>query len=82
MQKSSRAVLYGLHLSWLMERDRLNAHFCRFGCGFITHNGIREALEINEKINQNLNQIQNLLNSHTHIPPPVEQQHLPRSMDH
>ena len=82
MQKSSRALLYGLHLTWLMERDRLDAHFCRFGSGFITHNGIREALETNEKITQNLIRIQNLLNSHTHIPPPLEQQRLPKSMGH
>lgn len=79
MGRFSRAVLYGHQLFWQVERDRLDAHFCRFGSGFMTANNIREAIESNAKINQILIQYQMILGSdnHNHL---VEQQHLPLSM--
>lgn len=82
MEKTSRIVLYGLHLAWLMERDKLDAHFCRFGCGFLTQNNVKEALEINQKINQSLIQIQKIQNSHIHTHPPLEQSHHLKSAGH
>ena len=76
MGKFSRCVLYGHQLFWLIERDRLDAHFCRFGSGFVTANNVREALESNQKINQILTHYQMTLTTHTHIPV-VEPLHLP-----
>lgn len=78
MARFSRAVLYGHQLFWQVERDRLDAHFCRFGSGFITPNNVKEAIECNQKINQILTQYQMILASGNHNRP-VEHLHLPMS---
>ena len=75
MGRFSKAVLYGHQLFWQIERDRLDAHFCRFGSGFMTANNVREAIECNQKINQILIQYQMILGSDTHSLP-VEPLHL------
>ena len=59
MRRFSKAALYGHQLFWSVERDRLDAHFLRFGSGFMTENNVKEALESMEKINQILIQYQN-----------------------
>jgi hypothetical protein len=75
MTRISKAVLYGQRVFWELERDKLNAHFCRFGCGFMTPNNVREALESTANIARILTQYQNsLTNTHT---PPVEPSLLP-----
>ena len=79
MGRISKAVLYGHQLFWSLERDRLDAHFLRFGSGFLTPNNVREALESNAKINQILTQYQMILGSHNYTPPPSEPLHLPVS---
>lgn len=78
MLKLSRTILYGHQLLWMIERDRLEAHFCRFGSGFMTKNNVREALECNEKINQILTQYQMILGSGNGLPP-LGPLHLPMS---
>ena len=69
MARISKAVLYGQRLFWELERDKLTAHFCRFGCGFMTPNGVKEALESTARINQILIQYQMILESGTRNPP-------------
>ena len=78
MGRISRAVLYGHQLLWSLERDRLDAHFCRFGSGFMTVNNVREAQESMHKLNQILTQYQMILGSHNHNHP-EEPLHLPLS---
>lgn len=78
MARFSKAVLYGQRLFWELERDKLNAHFCRFGCGFMTPNLVKEALESTARINQILIQYQTTLESGTRTPP-VEPSLLPLS---
>jgi len=68
MLKGSRFALYGHQLKWLIERDRLDASFCRIGSGFLNKSILDEALETHNRISQFLIQIQMIQNSHTHIP--------------
>jgi hypothetical protein len=60
-----------------MERDRLDAHFCRFGSGFMTKNNVNEALESTAKINQILIQYQKSLESDSGNPRPLGSPLLP-----
>jgi len=69
MSRISKAVLHSQQLFWSMERDRLDAHFCRFGSGFMTKNNVNEALESTAKITQILTQYQKTLGSDTHTRP-------------
>ena len=63
MRRFSKAALHSHQMFWSMERDKLDAHFLRFGSGFMTPNGVKEALESNERINQILTQYQRTLGS-------------------
>lgn len=76
MGRISKAALYSQRLFWELERDKLNAHFCRFGCGFMTPNLVREALDSTARINQILIQYQTILGSGNHTLP-VEPSLLP-----
>ena len=71
MPRICRRFLYGNQLQWLMERDKLDAIFCRIGSGFVTQNTLREANECHFRINQILTQCQTILemdSSHRHEP--------------
>ena len=59
MVKIPRENPYHLYLRWCIQRDQLNAHFTRFGSGFITKNNMREAMELIQEVNQSLIQYQN-----------------------
>jgi len=77
MGRLSNVVLYGHLLFWMGERNRLDAHFLRFGSGFITKNNVNEALESTAKINQILTQYQMSLGSGTEMARPLEPPHRP-----
>lgn len=81
MRRFSKALLYGHQLTWAIERDRLDASFLRFGSGFITPNGIKEALECNSRINQILIQCQKIQELDIGILSSQEQLHPPLLMD-
>lgn len=83
MVKIPREHLYGFFLRWSIHRDQLNAHFTRFGSGFITANNLKEASELIEEINQSLMKIQNLkIQGLDNYNCPVELEPLPKSKDH
>ncbi len=75
MRGFAKHILYGHQLFWSMERDRLDAHFLRFGSGFMTENNVKEALASMEKINQILIQYQKTLVLDTCPVVPLEQSH-------
>lgn len=60
MVKIPRENPYHLYLRWCIQRDQLNAHFLRFGSGFITANNMREAMDLVKEVNQNLIQVSSL----------------------
>lgn len=82
MVKIPREHLYNFFLRWSVQRDQLNAHFTRFGSGFITVNNLKEANELIHEVNQNLMMIQNLkireLDNCSRL---VELERLPKSKD-
>ena len=80
MVKIPRETLYSFFLRWSIHRDQLNAHFTRFGSGFITANNIREANELIQEINQSLMMIQNLKFQESGSCP-GELERLPKSRD-
>ena len=75
MVKIPKENLYNLYLRWCIQRDQLNAHFTRFGSGFITQNNMREAQELIMEINQNLIQYRTIQGLDKDYP--VVQQPLP-----
>lgn len=79
MVKVPRENPYHLYLRWCIQRDQLNAHFLRFGAGFITKNNMREAMELVQEVNQSLTQyrlIQVSGNGSPVVLPPLHPQEL------
>ena len=65
MGRFSRILTYSHQLAWGIERDKLDAHFCRFGSGFILQGNVKEAKESLDKLTQILTQYQRILESDT-----------------
>lgn len=81
MVKLPRENPYHLYLRWCIQRDTLNAHFLRFGAGFITANNMREAMELVQEVNQSLILYQNSQGSGSYSPVVLQPSPLPELKD-
>lgn len=82
MKRFSHPMRHTHQLLWMMERDKLDATFCRIASGFVIENNMKEAQQSLEKINQILIQYQKSQTTNTHTLLPLEPEYPPMSKGH